>query len=229
MPSHCRFSFVVVLSVLGAVLCPPLGTLAHAQGVGGGVTFGLGRTEINAAGDESQNALFEAQNVQLKHKRALAGGGFLTLPLSKNLWIQPEVMLDLKGTQWKSGSQTARLRLTYVDVPVFLRYAGPEDDRVKVHVFAGVYTGVLVKATFDSGAASSTRTDVADRFRSMDFGWATGVGLGLGRVRLDLRYGGSLINIVNARGINDLLGQPVTSPPITYRNRGFALLTSYRF
>ena len=114
----------------------------------------------------SQTALFESQNVLLKHKVAPAGGVFLTLPLTKNLWVQPEVNLDLKGTQWTSGGQTARLNVTYVDVPVLLRYAGPEEDRLKWHVFAGGYTGVRVKATFDSGVLGARMIALYESLRS---------------------------------------------------------------
>lgn len=213
---------VVALSVVASSLCSPFLASARAQGIGGGVTVGVGDTEINATN--------EPMNVLLKHKFAPAAGFFVTIPVgTTNLWVQPEMLLTIKGTQWKVGDRTARIDQTYLDVPVLVRYAGPPDQRVKLNVFAGPYVGLLVRATFQSAVATASRLDVADRFRTIDLGWSAGVGLGGGPMHVDLRYGGSFTNVVVERGLDDLVGSPSTGGPITYRNRAFALLAGYRF
>ena len=130
--------WVVVTLVSTSLAAPTL----RAQGVGLGIIGGVIRSEVNSSGDESQN-------VVLEHQSHLTGGWFLTVPLSDSAGfsIEPEALWSVKGMQWNTDALEGSLRLTYLDVPVLLRYAGPPGARARIHVFGGPSVGFLLHAT----------------------------------------------------------------------------------
>jgi hypothetical protein len=195
---------------------------AWAQGAGFGLTGGLIRSEVHSSGDESQN-------VVLEHQTNVTGGLFVTWPVSENFWIQPEALLSVKGTQWnqEAAFHTAgSLRLTYLDLPVLLRYAGPSQARVRIHVLGGGTAGILLNASSELEFPTPVKIDVKDRFNAFDLGWVFGVGVGGSRWHVDLRYGGSFTGITDAPELPG--GAPTPDVEATFRNRAFQLLAGVR-
>jgi hypothetical protein len=206
--------------VLSAILLAQ--PAARAQGVGMGAMGGLIRTEVNSSGDESQN-------VVLEHQSHVTGGLFLTVPLSAQFWLQPEAWLNVKGTQWNTADLEGSLRLTYLDFPALLRYAGPSDARTQIHVFGGPSVGFLLKASSEAVRPVPTTIDVKDRYRSVDLGWVVGAGVGVGRFRLDLRYGGSFTGITEESQLGGGAPPPAAGADPAFRNRAFQLVAGVRF
>jgi hypothetical protein len=209
----------VIAVWLSAIVAPPA---AGAQAVGFGAMGGLIRTEVNSSGDESQN-------VVLEHQSHPTGGLFLTVPLSGPFWLQPEAWLNVKGTQWNTAELEGSLRLTYLDVPALVRYAGPSDAQVRVHVFGGPTLGFLLRARSEVERPVLTTIDVKDRFRVVDLGWVVGAGIGGGPFRLDLRYGGSFRAITEEAQLGGGAPPPTAGADPTFRNRAFQLVAGVRF
>jgi hypothetical protein len=208
------------LGLAGCLLLAWAG-LADAQDVRFGLTGGINMSEINTSGDESLNVAFT-------HRMEPAGGFFFVFPFSESFWIQPEALFSIKGTDAEFADREGRARLTYLEAPVLVRYAGPRDSRAKIHVFGGPYVGYLIRATARIKTQRIMRTvDVKDELNSLDLGWVAGIGLGGGGFRIDLRYGGSVRNIADQQDLGGLV--PVPRREVKYRNRGFALLAGYAF
>lgn len=184
----------------------------------GGVLAGFGRAEINATD--------EATNVRLTQRAAPVAGVFVSFPMERAQFrIEPEFLLVVKGTAWKVDGKPAALDLTYVDLPVLVRYAGPPGRPTQWQVFAGPSLGVRVRATYRAAATTARPVDVGSLFRRLDAGWVAGIGVARQATRVELRYGGSLLGIAPDGGLDAVFDAPAA----TYRNRSFAVLAGYGF
>jgi hypothetical protein len=208
-----------LLAWLAIALAAGSATPAAAQRIGGGVSFGLTHYEINAASSESLN-------IASTDKLEPAFGGFVTIRLSPATVLECDALRSVKGSNFSVDGRQDRIRLTYLELPVIVRYAGPADRAVKAHVFAGGYGGYLLGASSQSGAGPVVNRRSA--FESVDLGWTAGVGVSLHHVRVDFRYSGSGTDIV--RPSHAAVVIPRREPqPTSYWNRGFTLLGSYAF
>jgi hypothetical protein len=198
-------------------------TPVRAQGVRFGLAGGINLSEINASGDEFLNVAFG-------DKLEPTGGIFFVVPFADSLWLQPEALYSIKGTEGELNGREGRIRLTYIEVPVLLRYAGPEDSTAKIHVFTGPYAAYLIRATSRIRFRQITETvNVEDAFERLDYGWTAGVGVGVGGAQIDFRYSWGLPNIAEEQDLGGLVPDPVPGNEITFRNRGFTVLVAYRF
>jgi hypothetical protein len=118
------------------------------------------------------------------------------------------------------------LRLTYLEVPVLFRYAGPSQAPVRVHLFGGPSAGLLMSASSELTYPAPAKVDVKDRFNGFDLGWVLGVGVGGSRWHVDLRYGGSFAGITDDARLPGGAPAPLADP--TFRNRAFQLLAGVR-
>jgi hypothetical protein len=207
-------SIAIVIPLLCSLALP-----ARAQGVTGGIAAGVNLSEINAAGNESLNVVFT-------DRPNITAGGFVRAGIGRQGALEIDGLYSIKGSQLDLGAREDRIRLTYIDVPILLRYAGPAASLVRVHVLAGGYLGYLLRATRLS--ASGATIDVRDTFADVDIGWVAGVGLSVARVHFDARYTGGVTNLVSSSDLSALV--PDADPqPRKYRNRGFTLLAAYEF
>jgi hypothetical protein len=206
-------SIAIVIPLLCSLALP-----ARAQGVTGGIAAGVNLSEINASGNESLNVVFtDRPNV--------SAGGFVIAGLGRQGALEIDALYSVKGSQLDLGTREDRIRLTYIEAPVLLRYAGPVASPVRVHVLAGGYLGYLLRATRLS--ASGATIDARDAFADVDVGWIAGVGLSVSHVRFDARYSGGVTNLASPD--MDALVPDADPPPHKYRNRGFTLLAAYEF
>ena len=67
-----------------------------------------------------------------------------------------------------------------------------------------------------------------DRYKGLDLGWVVGIGVGGGRFRADLRYGGSFTAITWESQLGGGAPPPATGATPTYRNRAMQLLAGVR-
>jgi hypothetical protein len=104
----------------------------------------------------------------VKAKPGINAGGFLRLPITEKLKLQPELVFSTQGTQSQNG-ETVKYNLNYINLPVLAQY----------HTASGFYgeTGpqlgflISAKSKFDGKSI-----DIKDGYKTLDFAWAFGAG-----------------------------------------------------
>ena len=182
--------------------------LTFAQGISGGLRLGM-----NLA-----NAPIKSGSVTITPdvKAGLLAGGYLSLMFSDNLGIQPEVQFSMQGANLDlaalgAGTGTLSEKLTYVNVPVFIKY-----NIIKIlNVHAGPQFGMLVSA---KSVANGTTTDIKNNFKSSDISAVFGAGLNLPfGISGGLRYS---LGLTNIDGTN--------TSGLTIKNKTFQIYVGYR-
>jgi hypothetical protein len=139
-----------------------------AQGVSGGVKAGLNLANQTFSGN--------GYTTSPSFLPGLHAGVYLTAMFSDHLGLQPELLYSGQGA--KSGSE--KLKMTYITVPILLRYN--VNSIVSFH--AGPQVGILASAKDKVGSNS---TDIKDQFKSSDISVAAGVGIDL-PVKLNFNF-----------------------------------------
>lgn len=221
-PVLTRISKLSVAAGAALTLLFAIATPARAQGASAGVMGGMNVTEINVSGNESLNINFVQQP-------AWIFGGFASFPASELLSVEIDALLSQKGSQLDIDNRSQSIRTTYLDFPLVLRFGVMSGNGPHVHVLGGTYFGFLLDAARSNvGASAATpHDDIQDAFRQYDFGWVAGFGLGVGRVQLDVRYSGGVLNLAAESNFGGIVPRPVSNDK--FRNRGFSFLGGYRF
>jgi hypothetical protein len=139
-----------------------------AQGVSGGVKAGLNLANQTFSGN--------GYTTSPSFLPGLHAGVYLTAMFSDHFGLQPELLYSGQGA--KSGSE--KLKMTYITVPILLRYN--VNSIVSFH--AGPQVGILASAKDKVGSNS---TDIKDQFKSSDISVAAGVGIDL-PVKLNFNF-----------------------------------------
>lgn len=157
-------------TILLTFLFVAIALTASGQNVGGvgliskGLKFGLSMsnwTGIDLNGNET--------------KTGFAGGGFVTLGISRQLALQPEIMYCMIGTQFTfNTNEIAKYKLNYLIVPVLLKYKFQTVGNVVPNFFAGPEVGILLSAKVTLG---SMEEDFKDQLKNTDFGLTFGGGI----------------------------------------------------
>jgi hypothetical protein len=132
----------------------------------------------------SQTTTGEGANVDIKSILGINAGAYCNYFLFDFLAIQPELMLSGKGVHWKDQYYDAKDILTYIDLPVLIKY-----QPVKMfNVHAGPQFGYRLSA-MQKDLETGEKTDIKDYYKDFDFGLAFGVEANLPfRVNLTIRY-----------------------------------------
>ena len=200
MRKACAMVFVVVC------LCLPAG-VATAQvqaGVKGGVAF-------SQAAWDGQDEWGWATN--------WAAGGFVSIPLGKQLFFQPEALYTRKGTRGEVGTSTFGYDVDYVEIPLLLRFSPATSGRVGFDLFGGLAPAVKTRAHYvfeDSSEGEREDLDVSEDVSSWDTGLVIGAGVHVGRFTTEVRWTEGLLNL-DPEGIEKV------------RNRSIAVLAGFRF
>ena len=145
-------------------------TSVFAQGLAFGVKGGINYATLS--GDDVGD---------VEWKLGLVAGAVAAFDVMDMLVIQGEVLYSMKG----ADSADASLGLTYIEIPVLLKYNVPMAGMVSPNLFIGPSLGILLSADADG-------EDVKEFFKGTDFGVVIGAGvdfdLGTGKVTLDARY-----------------------------------------
>ncbi len=184
--------------------------MAQGFGVLGGATY----AKINLGADEFLNRKFD-------EKLEPAVGVFFTLPVHQRLSIDPELIASVKGTYLNFDRLQEDVRLTYLELPVLLRYTPPPESPLSwLRLIGGAYGAYLLDARSNSREATR-RTDLSDVIQTFDMGWVAGLGAHAGGFDVDVRYAGSTVNIATRPDLNLGLSP---NEGVTYRNRAFVFL-----
>lgn len=134
---------------------------------------------------------------------AFHGGAYALLKLA-NIGIQPEVLWSKQGNEFSAGNLTSEVDLTYVNIPVMLKFYLP----LGVNLQAGPQFGILTDAVQDDEDISNTLKS-SDLSAALGAGWDAPFGL-----QINARY------VLGLSDINDGGGDAI-------KNRTFQLSLGY--
>jgi len=178
---------------------------SQAQSIKYGVKAGASLTNIT--GEDSDG---------FANKFGFNGGVVANFGLNDMISIQPEVLYSMKGAKEDGGD--GKFNLGYIDVPVLIKVATGETG---LFFEAGPQVGFLASAKFKNGSASA---DAKDYVRSVDFGYAAGLGFqAASGPMIGLRYNGGFTNL----GKDNINGVNVT--PGKAKNSAFQLYVGFMF
>lgn len=183
---------------------------AHAQTPSVGVRVGLNVANLDFSD--------ETEITDAKTLTGLVAGLFVTVPVNNTVAFQPEVLFSRQGTRFTEGSETAKIKLDYIQVPLLGRFKLGSGSPVSVLV--GPSLGFRTRAKVDfPGAPIGLSDDFEDEVEKFDAGLVTGVAVEAGRLVLDGRYTWGLMNVAK----DDEFGSG------TAKNRVFSASVGFRF
>ena len=144
--------------------------------------FGFGvKAGLNNA---TQSTKGGTTDVTVESITGINGGVYCNFFVFDFLAIQPELMVSGKGVHWKDQFSDAEDILTYIDMPILIKY-----QPVKLlNIHAGPEFGYRLKAT-QKNLDNGQKTDIKDYYSNFDIGLALGVEANLPfRVNLTVRY-----------------------------------------
>ena len=198
-------------AVLAVALCA-LATPTFAQGIVYGVKGGVNFASL-AFGENEDGS-------DISSRTTYVIGGFVGIPVTPMISIQPEVLWAPAGTKVDSpelGNQTAEISFNMVQVPVLLK-ANIGSSRTRPFVVVGPVFGFKTsKLKFKIGNEETTDPAVTgdDDASSTDVAIAFGGGVDVGRLSIEGRY-----NL----GVKDLDGSDESA-----KTRGFMVLAGIAF
>jgi hypothetical protein len=171
------------------------------------------------------NVSIEAEGitVSMSSRTGYIVGGFVEMPIGPNLAVQPEFLLTTKGTSYSYSGYVDDLKLTYLDVPVLVKYkVARKGTNIVPYVFGGPTIGLLLSATETTTYKSTTTdSDVKSAMNSLEVGLTFGGGVQVGKVMVEGRYTVGLTNIVSTEELNGIDGSA--------KNRALAIMAGVRF
>lgn len=129
------------------------------------------------------------------NKGGLIAGVFIDIPYSEKTFFSMELNYTEKGSRAKDGLMTnagswTLLKITYLEVPVFINYRLSEKTDLNI----GLYYGIKVGHNFIDSLG--TQDAISDPTRSYDFGISGGGNYRLGKkFKLSFRAGASLVTV----------------------------------
>lgn len=182
------------------VITPMLLFSPYANGDGFGIKGGVNFTDVSS---------IRVVDIPLDYyfgtKTGLIIGAFYRFDLGKRFAIQPEVYYSMKGTK-ASGEETIinmllsydiRVKLSYLEIPVLIKYKVPAKGKIKPTIFVGPFLGFIWDAKLVgreefAGQQATVEIDIGDFLKgAVDLGITFGAGLdfdtGHGSIILDAR------------------------------------------
>ena len=173
--------------------------------------FGAGvKAGLNYSSQYTNNT---ANIVDFKSILGINAGAYCNYFLLDFLAIQPELMVSGKGSHWKNQYYDAKYNLTYIDLPILIKY-----QPVKLfNIHAGPQFSYLIIA-HQKDFGNNLNTNVMDHFYKFDLGLVLGVEANLPyKINLTIRY---------VLGVNTVTtGAQYTE---IWKNKGFQLSLGYR-
>lgn len=144
--------------------------------------FGAGvKAGLNYASQYTNNT---SNSVDFKNIFGINAGAYCNYFFLDFLAVQPELMVSGKGSKWKNQYYDARYNLTYIDLPVLIKF----QPIALFNIHAGPQISYLLLANqMDFG--NNQKAGVLDYFYKFDFGIAFGVEANLPyKMNLTVRY-----------------------------------------
>lgn len=154
-------------------------------------------------------------------------GGWVSLPLSEQFSIQPELLYSTKGTRWEvqesAMSADARVKLDYLEIPVNLVYNLARDVDFQVGPYVGLLLNSKAEASLSSGSGSVMAFEDLDKsnFKSADFGLQGGMRFALKPLYLGFTYKLGLSEVADSGNARTFFGDA--------SNRSIQVFVGYAF
>lgn len=144
--------------------------------------FGYGvKAGINLA---SQSSTVESQDISVKNIIGVNAGGYCNYFLFNYLGVQAEAMISGKGAHWSDFYDDMKDILTYIDIPLLIKY-----QPVKfVNIHAGALAGFRIMAK-QKNMDTGVKSDVKDYYNFSEYCLTGGVEANLpNNLNLTIRY-----------------------------------------
>ncbi|HTL06641.1 MAG TPA: porin family protein [Chitinophagaceae bacterium] len=128
------------------------------------VAFGI-KGGLNIANLHVENAGSSTADA----KASFHAGGLAHIHITKSFALQPELMYSNQGYKYELSNTTTRLNLHYLNLPVLAQFMVGQGFRIE----SGPQLGFLLAARQKTNNVS---LDVKNNFKTVDFGWAFGLG-----------------------------------------------------
>jgi hypothetical protein len=162
----------VIFLTVGALALTPVASAAQSSS---SVTFGV-KLGVNSATIKTDDGSDYGMRL------GAVGGLFLGRQINENVGVQIEGLYSQHGAKDKAAGSDIKYRVTYIDVPVLLRFG-----RTSFHLYTGPQIGYKLDAEASSKKLDLT-VDLDDDVENLDLGWTVGASVERNRLSLDARY-----------------------------------------
>jgi hypothetical protein len=136
---------------------------------------------VNVAGQSSSTGDI---NIDVKNILGINAGGYCNFFLFNFLGVQAEILISGKGAHWKDFYDNKKDLITYIDIPLLVKY---QPARF-INIHAGVQAGFRVKAS-QKDLETGSKVDIRDFYNFSDYGLVGGVEANLpNKINLSVRY-----------------------------------------
>jgi hypothetical protein len=192
-----------------AALMPSLAAAQSSQ-----TTMSTYPVNLGIIGGATMSNISTDDDVDLASVWGAQIGVFGDRRFNDNMGGRIEILVSQRGG--RNDVSDNNLRLTYLDVPLLLKFGNMTTNDTHFHVFGGVTPGFLLKSDTSNGGGLTT--DIGTDAKSVDLGAVIGAAVEQGAWALDARYTFGLVNV------ND---HPL-GPSSEYKNRSLSINVSYR-
>jgi len=140
-----------------------------------------------------------------------AAGGTVTLSLTRNVALEPELLYVLRGSKFSSASGSSSVHIGYLELPVLLilRIPPSKPGGVSPNVYGGVAGGFRIdcRVKASSGSVEVIQTcgnQSEPPPRRLDAGLVFGAGVEIRRIRAGVRYELGMMKIHAGDPPNDI-------------------------
>jgi hypothetical protein len=177
------------------------------------IGFGI-KAGINISNQTTKDEAPNVESIDLKGIVRFNAGAWVNYYIFDMLAIQPEIIISGKGTDWNDPNYNVKDLLTYLDVPVLLKFQ--PIDLINIH--AGPQFGYLLMANQKDNETGDV-IKIKDYYKKSDLGLVVGV-----EANLPMKIS------VNARYV---FGLATASSDVMYidpwKNNFFQISVGYRF
>lgn len=196
--------------ILSLGLLASVSMAAQAQSAKFGIKAGTSLTSYS--GKDSDGAAY---------KFGFNGGVMANFAFNDMFSIQPEVLYSMKGAK-DDGNGDYRVNANYIDVPVLAKIA---TGSTGLFFELGPQVGFLASAKAKDG---NTTQDIKDSFKTVDFGYAAGLGFQVSNAMIGLRYNGGFTNVGKSYTYT-VSNVTYTAEAANTKNSAFQLYVGYMF
>lgn len=138
-------------------------------------------------------------------------GGFLTLHLTRNLALQPELQYTLKGSRFSVDSTRTSVILGYLQIPVLLKFIIPasEPNRLSPHFYGGIAGSLRTDCRLNVKSGNNSVSQTCSNQpepppKTWDASAVVGAGANFSWIFVDIRFDLGLTRIGATPGQEDV-------------------------
>jgi hypothetical protein len=165
-----------MFTLMVAFLLSVISQINAQSGIGYGIKAGINISDQVTSG--------KGENVNVNSLLRYNGGGYFNYFFSDKFAVQPELLISGKGSDWDDPVYDVKDLLTYIDLPVLIRYQ--VIDLVNLH--AGPQFGYLLSAN-QKDKTSGEVTNINEYYKKSDLGLVIGAEVNLAfKLNITVRY-----------------------------------------